>query len=130
MTDYVAYHKAEVMGYGALDVAKLAIYTKKPALTAIGSRVWLISGDGSPWKYRLRATFLVKSVEPSDKPAFKNRVFGTDGQLLDPMPVLNAEPWFPRFLKAQGNFAFGFNAVIDTDTLAGLRTVLRSRSGP
>ena len=128
MTDYVAYHKAEVMGYDALDVAKLAIYTKKPALATIGSRVWLVAGEGSPRRYRLRATFLVKSIEPSDKPAFKSRVFGTEGQLLDPMPILNSEPWFPAFLKAQGRFAFGFNSIADSDAQAGLRIVLRSKS--
>ena len=128
MTDYVAYHKAELMGYDALDVAKLAIYTKKPASAAVGSRVWLVAGEGRTRKYRLRATFLVKSIEPSDKLAFKNRVFGTEGQLLDPMPILNAEPWFPAFLKAQGRFAFGFNSITDPKAQAGLRTVLRSRS--
>ena len=130
MTDYVAYHKAEVMGYDALDVAKLAIYTKKLASAAIGSRVWIVAGVGSPRKYRLRATFLVKSIGSSDKPEFTNRVSGTDGQLLDPMPFLNSELWFPALLKAQGNFAFGFNAINDTAVQDGLRAVLRSASKP
>ena len=47
MHDYVVYHKAELMGYGALDVNRLAIYTKKPAEDAVGGRVWLIAGEGS-----------------------------------------------------------------------------------
>lgn len=128
MTDYVVYHKAELMGYDALDVDKLAIYTKKPASGAIGSRVWLIAGEGSPRKYRLRATFLIGGIEPSDKPPFKSRVSGTDGQFLDPMPLLNSQPWFPAFVEEQGRFAFGFNPIKNADAEKGLRAVLRANS--
>lgn len=128
MTDYVVYHKAELMGYNALDVDKLAIYTKKPASGSVGSRVWLVTGEGSPRKYRLRATFLIGGIEPSDKPGFKNLVSGTDGQLLDPMPLLNAEAWFPAFIEEQGRFAFGFNPIRNKDAEKGFRAVLRASS--
>ena len=128
MTDYIVYHKAEVMGYPALDVDNLAIYTKKPAAGAIGSRVWLIAGEGSPRTYRLRATFLIGRIEPSDNPAFKNRVTGTDGQLLDPMPLLNGEPWFQAFVEEQGRFAFGFNQIKNSAAESGLRAVLRANT--
>ena len=124
MTDYIVYHKAEVMGYPALNVGNLAIYTKKPAAGAIGSRVWLIAGEGSPRKYFLRATFLIRGIEPSDKLAFKSRVTGTDGQLFDPMPPLNKEPWFPAFVEEQGRFAFGFNQIKTPAAVSGLRAVL------
>lgn len=128
MTDYVVYHKAELMGYNALDVDKLAIYTKKPASGSVGSRVWLVAGEGSPRKYRLRATFLIGGIEPSDKPGFKNLVSGTDGQFLDPMPLLNTEAWFPAFVEEQGRFAFGFNPIRNRDAEEGFRAVLRASS--
>ena len=59
MANYVVYHKAEKMGYPALDIHNLAIYTKKPTDGIKGSRIWLIAGEGKPRKYYLRATFLV-----------------------------------------------------------------------
>lgn len=124
MHDYVVYHKAEKMGYPALDIENLAIYTKKPTDGAKGNRVWLIAGEGSPRKYYLRATFLIGAVEPSDKPVFTSRVTGTDGQLLDPMPALNSEPWFPGFVAEQGRFAFGFNRIKNITAIEALRRIL------
>lgn len=124
MRDYVVYHKAEKMGYPALDIECLAIYTKKPTDGAKGNRIWLIAGEGSPRKYYLRATFLINSVEPSDKPEFTTRITGTDGQLLDPMPSLNEEPWFAGFVEEQGRFAFGFNQIKNTKAIDALRRIL------
>ncbi len=85
MLDYVVYHKAEVMGYEVIDVDNLAIYTNKPTKNVVGSRVWLIAGEGSPRKYKLRAMFIISAIEASDKPAFKNKVTGKAGQLLNPI---------------------------------------------
>lgn len=122
--DYVVYHKAEKMGYSALDIDNLAIYTKRSTSGAKGSRIWLIAGEGSPRRYYLRATFLVGAVEPSDKAEFTSRVTGTDGQLLDPMPLLNNEAWFPSFVEEQGRFAFGFNRIRDAAVSTALRGIL------
>lgn len=124
MHDYVVYHKAEKMGYPALDINNLAIYTKKPTNGTKGSRIWLIAGEGSPRKYFLRATFIINSVDPSEKPEFTSRVTGTDGQLLDPMPSLNSEPWFLDLVEEQGRFAFGFNRINNTIAIEGLRSIL------
>jgi hypothetical protein len=124
MTDYIVYHKAELMGYSALDVENLAIYTNKDASGSTGGRVWLITGEGRPRKYFLRATFLIRSIEGSDKANFKHRITGTDGHLLDPMPLLNMEPWFVAFSKEQGSFGFGFNKIKNTLAQDGLRKLL------
>jgi hypothetical protein len=128
MHDYVVYHKAEKMGYPAIDIDNLAIYTKKPTEGTKGSRIWLIAGEGSPRRYYLRATFSIGSVEPSDKPAFKYRVVGTDGQLLDPMPMLNGETWLPSFVEEQGRFAFGFNRIKNATVVEALRKVLMANT--
>ena len=87
MLDYVVYHKAEVMGYEVIDVDNLAIYTKKSTKGVIGNRVWLITGEGSSRKYKLRVMFIISAIEVSDQPAFKNKVTGKAGQLLNPMPI-------------------------------------------
>lgn len=130
MPDYVVYHKAEKMGYPALDVNHLAVYTKKSTAGTAGSRIWLIAGEGSPRRYYLRATFLVKRFERSDRADFSTLIIGSDGQLLDPMPLLNEEPWMPDFVEEQGRFAFGFNQIKNPDAVAGLRSILAARPRP
>lgn len=127
MLNYVVYHKAEKMGYPALDVNHLGVYTKKPTGGSVGSRIWLIAGEGSPRRYFLRATFLIKSFAASDRPDFATLIVGTDGQLLDPMPALNDEPWMHDFVKEQGRFAFGFNPIKNPEAVAGLRKLLAAR---
>jgi hypothetical protein len=128
MQDYVVYHKSEVMGYEVIDVNNLAIYTNKSTNGVIGSRVWLIAGEGSPRKYKLRAMFIISAVEVSDKPAFKSKLTGKAGQFLNPMPILNAEPWFSAFVEEQGRFAFGFNRIKNTVAIERLRAILSAHS--
>jgi hypothetical protein len=128
MSDYVVYHKAEKMGYAALDIDNLGVYTKKDAENALGKRVWVIAGEGAPRNYFLRGTFRVGAVESSDRPDFKYRIKGTDGQLLDPMPALDEEPWFRGFLEAQGRFAFGLNPIGNTSVESSLREILHANT--
>lgn len=126
MTDYVVYHKREKMGYPAIDIDNLAVYTSKGASKRKlkDHRVWVIAGEGSPRNYYLRATFRIGDVVSPDKPDFENKVIGTDGQLLDPMPSIGDELWFPQFIKKQGNFAFGFNPIDDSTVVSGLSAIL------
>lgn len=120
MQHFVVYHNPDVMGYPALDVERLAIYTNKRRSDATGCRIWLITGEGKPRQYKLRSTFIVEAISPSDKPQFGARIIGKEGHLFHPMPVLNGEPWFAPFLKKQGNFAFGFQPINDGEVEAGL----------
>jgi hypothetical protein len=124
MLDYVVYHKAEKMGYAALNINNLAIYTKKSTDGKKGSRIWLIAGEGKPRRYYLRASFLISNVMHSDKPEFISKITGTDGQLFDPMPLLNGHAWMPDFVEEQGRFAFGFNKIKDEEVVKGLRQIL------
>jgi hypothetical protein len=117
MSHYGVYHKQKNMGYPALDANNLAIYTNKSSAGLKGRRVWLIAGEGKPPHYYLRATLVIGGVEASDRPDFRSVVCGTDGQLLDPMPQLNGEPWFEAFVREQGSFAFGFNRIKSGDAI-------------
>jgi hypothetical protein len=129
MQHFVVYHNPDVMGYPAIDVEQLAIYTNKRRSDAVGGRVWLITGEGTPRKYRLRSTFIVESVGGSEKPGFKARVTGREGRLFHPMPLLNTEAWFPQFLRKQGNFAFGFQPINDPVVEEGLLGLLSPSAG-
>ena len=112
------------MGYPALDVDNLSIYTKKSVTATEGDWIWLIAGEGGPREYYLRAVFKFHKYAPSEKPDFTHRVSGRFGQLFDPMPKLTEQPWFPALLKSQGNFAFGFSQITQSDVLNGLRKVI------
>jgi hypothetical protein len=124
LTDFVVYHKPERMGYDAIEVDKLSIYTDKAPQNAAGGRVWLLTGEGSPRKYLLRAAFVIEQVGTSDKPDFRTCISGKAGHLFHPMPVLNDELWFSAFRKSQGNFAFGFQPIGRKDAVAGLTKLL------
>lgn len=121
MRHFVVYHNPDVMCYPALDVGRLEIYTNKKRSDAVGGRVWLITDEGEPSKYLLRLSFLVESVDASDQAKFCARVTGKEGNLFHPMPALNGEPWFPQFIKRQGNLSFGFHPINDPLVEAGLQ---------
>ncbi|WP_321463162.1 hypothetical protein [uncultured Vibrio sp.] len=127
MSHFVVYHKKEKMGYPAIDVDDLGIYTKKPKEFVEGSineKVWLIAGEGKPRRYFLRACFDINAYADSDRPDFEYKVTGKNGQLLSPMPEIGAEKWFDELIKSQGNFAFGFNRINRENVVKGLKDVL------
>ena len=129
MRNFVVYHNSDAMGYPAIDVGSLAIYTKKVRSDAVGGRIWLIAGEGRPRVYKLRATFIVDAVGVSDKIEFFAKVSGKEGHLFYPMPALNAASWFQQFRKKQGNFAFGFQPINDSTVEDGLQGLLSSSVG-
>lgn len=96
----------------------------KPATNIIGGRIWLITGEGNPRTYRLRAMFRIGEIELSDNPKFKKLITETDGQIFNSMRLLNKESWFSEFRKEQGNFAFGFNPIRNLATQNGLHDIL------
>lgn len=128
MSDYIVYHKKEKMGYPAIDVEKLAIYTSKPIDkdNIKDSRIWLVAGEGSPRTYHLRAMFRIHDVTKSDKPDFKLKITGQNGRLFEPMPKLCREKWFPRFKKSQGNFAFGFSKIKDSEVVNSFESIYKA----
>ena len=109
---------------------RLVSYTNKPVSLPKNAedRIWLVAGEGSPTQYFLRATFLIAKVEESDKPGFEYLVTGKDGQLFEPMPLISKEAWFPEFRKKQGNFAFGFNIIKQSDVQDGLRKIHKAHT--
>lgn len=126
MKDYVVYHKCEKMGYPVLDVDLLRAYTKKSTIGILGSRIWLIGGESTPRIYRLRATYVISEVAPSDNPNFNSKITGKSGYLFDPMPALKKEPWFKDFLRSQSNFSFGFQPIAEATYRNGLRSVAKA----
>lgn len=68
--------------------------TNSSVANAVGSRIWFISGIGSPKRYRLCSTFIADGSEPSPDFGKKHRLFGERGERVEPPVVLNSEALF------------------------------------
>lgn len=122
MADLVVYHNPDSMGYPATEVVTPVVLTnKRISRRVVGSRLWLLTGEGQPRRYFLRATFLVTEVEASDAERFRTRISGQQAQFFAPMIDLTDEDWFAAFRRGQGNFAFGCQVIRDPRACEGLR---------
>jgi hypothetical protein len=122
--DYVVYHNPDVMGYSATGAKPLSIVTNKPVKSAIGKRVWLITGEGNPRKYYLRSWFIVDEISSGEKQGFETRLTGTEGEVFDPLVPIEEGEWWDNFRTSQGNFAFGFSAIKDAETIQHLELLI------
>ncbi len=124
MKHYVIYHNVANRG----DVAErnanepFAILTNRPVAGAIGSRVWLISGRGSPTSFQLHYTFTADDAESGEDYGFEHRLRGSDGFLFRPPVLLNTKPWFAD-LKATQFFSRGLAEITRPDTIEGLLSI-------
>jgi hypothetical protein len=120
---FVVYHNPERMGYSADEVTELCFVTNKGVRNLIGDRVWLIQGAGKPRRYVLRGTFIVASTGPDNDDGFRHVVHGEQGKLFKPQIPIGALPWFERFKKSQGNFAFGLQRIGDEAVIRELKNI-------
>ena len=111
VSHFVSYHSADKMGYAYEDAVSFSVGTTKSVERILGCRVWSLSGDGQPRTYRLRDTYIVDSIGPSEQEEFVNWARGADGIVFDPPMLLNSLSWFPRFLKSQSNFSLGLQPI-------------------
>ena len=125
MKDFVMYHNPDAMGIEVESMPGLSIVTDKEPKGIEGSRIWLLTGRGSPRRYFLRSWFIVDRIEPEPTGRFKSKLSGTSGKVFDPMIELNQEPWFADFVRSQGRFAFGFQAIKEERFVKGLKRVAR-----
>jgi hypothetical protein len=116
MKDYVVYHNPDVMGHPATSVDPCRIVTNKTVTEEIiGSRVWLITGEGRPRAFFLRSCFMVDQVVSGTEHGFKTKLLGKHCRTFDPMVSLSDQAWFEEFKRTQSNFSFGLQAITDHD---------------
>ena len=114
MKNFVGYHNAEKMGYSFQDSREpLAFLTRKSVDHLVGTRVWVIAGEGQPRGYFFGGWFLVDNVGPLAGDPSVRKVRGTAGRAWKPMIRLNELPWFSRFRESQGNFSLGLQPIKD-----------------
>lgn len=127
MRHFVQYHNTEKMGELHPDTDDLHVFTSKEFAGSLkGDTIWLIAGKGNnPHKsYYLAYRFVVDIIEYVPDPEFRYRVQGHNGMIFDPQIRLDNRPWWPRFLRSQGNFGFGLHPihadyVAELEALAG-----------
>jgi hypothetical protein len=126
MKDYVVYHNPDVMSseLAATDDDRHSIVTDKKVSDVRGSRVWLLTGKGSPRTFSLHSYFVVDDIQPGTEDGFQTRLAGA-GEGFDPMPTLNDEEWFDDFKRTLGNFAFGFQHITEPRFIEGLEAVAK-----
>lgn len=73
MPDYVVYHNPDKRGFSAAECTDFRVLANKPAPNeVIGSRIWLLTGEGRPRKYYLASTFIAENVTHDDAEGFQN----------------------------------------------------------
>lgn len=127
MADFVMYHNPEKMSVDVEAMPAFSIVTNKEPKDVCGSRVWLLTGRGSPRKYYLRSYFTVDRHEQNRTPEFKTLLSGNSGKAFNPMIELNEEPWFEDFKRSQQNFRLGFQLIKEDRFIHGLELLAAQR---
>ena len=129
MADFVVYHSPDRMGYSASSSGGFGFLTNKKTTSVIGSRVWLITGEGTPRTYYLRGHFTPTRRAQTEESGFMWLIEGprSSGVKLPRKrwAVLNGRPWFDDFRRSQGSFAFGLQAIGGERYIHGLEAALR-----
>ena len=126
MSDFVAYHSHDVMGYDYTP-GDWAFYSNKPLTflqSAIGGRVWVITGrrdDGRHMVYRLAGAYTPSEIHSEMD---RHIVFGERGIPITPPVEIGAHSWFARLLDEQNNFSYGFSRIRDESIVTELQRVL------
>jgi hypothetical protein len=119
MKHFVVYNNPDVFPIGIMDSDPFAAYTNNP-VPDVGSRVWVLAGEGKPRTYFLRSYFFVDEIGSGSQFGFKTKVSGSSGEAFDPMIELPSDEWFVDFKLKLGNFGFGLRLVTDPRFIKGL----------
>lgn len=113
MKHYLIYHNPRKMGY-SLDTVKdfIAFTNRKVNDENIGSKVWLITGEGKPKEYFLKMYFVIEDIKSGVEKDFKTKLLGSEGKILPSMKRIDDLAWFDKFRKQMANFR-GFAEIRD-----------------
>ena len=126
MSDYIAYHSTEVMGYDYEPSGEFAHLSRKPLSflqTAIGGRVWVVTGQREDGRtiYRLAASYIPSEIR-SDAEDYVIR--GERGVYFTPPIEIGEHEWFSRLRREQNRFSFGFSRIRDEGVVTELQRIL------
>ena len=132
MSDFVAYHNTEKMGYEFEPTRRFHFFSRKPEVflrKALRNRVWTVTGSrahSGRMLYRLAGVFTALDVRPeSDGFSIKG-----DGMPFRPPIDITAESWFSELLREQNKFSFGFNRIRGENIVKGFELLGDQRATP
>jgi hypothetical protein len=123
----VVYHNPETMEYDAKQIKGFSIVTTKTVMGSVGSRIWIVTGRGTPRSYSLVQTFLAESAGIAHGAPGVNQVSAQKGTRFRPEVPLNALPWFTDFRKTMGNFGLGFQRLTNPRFIQALEKIRESK---
>ena len=127
MKDYIVYHNPDRMGGPVTSVDPWKIVTNKSVTDEIiGSRVWLITGEGRPRTYYLCSWFFVDEVTSGRQHGFKTQLKGNNYRTFLPMINLSDHVWFSDFRQALINFRGGLQSITSPDFVSKLEELSES----
>lgn len=105
MKNCIIYHNPEKMGYSLNTVTDFIAFTNRKVNDEdIGSKVWLITGEGKPKEYFLKMYFVIEDIKSGVEKNFKTKLIGSKGKILNSMVRIDNLPWFNEFRKQMANF--------------------------
>ncbi|WGS25788.1 HNH endonuclease [Bradyrhizobium sp. ISRA464] len=136
---FVGYHNRDEQGpYLKGDTVRqgdeLGFVTAKPFRedTLLNQRLWVFEGVGSPKRYHLVSSGLIKRLSPWKRPAvyrkrgrqYGKRIHYRVDLTQDAMEVTDL-PWFKQLLRQQQSFRNGFNRLSDRNIIRSLEQLPR-----
>lgn len=107
MKHYLIYHNPAKMGYSLNTVKDFIAFTNRNVSDEnIGSKVWLITGEGKPKEYFLKMYFIIEEIKSGAEKNFKTKLIGknANGKILPTMKQIDNLSWFNDFRKQMANF--------------------------
>lgn len=125
MKNYLIYHNPEKMDY-SLDTVKdfIAFANRKVNDENIGSKVWLITGEGNPKEYFIKMYFVIEDIKSGVEKNFKTKLIGSEGKILKTMIRIDNLPWFEGFKKQMAYFV-GFAEIRDQKYIDELEKLIQ-----
>lgn len=120
MEEYIQYHNPDRADLSQDEIGPYSIYTRKPAKSVHGARIWLVTRKRDTREYYLAYWFIAETTVPDEANGFQ-RVEGRVGACLQPPLRIDQEVWFEALLRYSGNFGLGLQRIDDAELAAGLR---------
>jgi len=96
MRHFIQYHNPMKRGpYVYYPGQRFGIDTGKSVDSLRGDRIWLVTCDGSPPRYRLCETFVVDEIDHARTGPRRNRAWGRTGKSLRSKVPIDSATWFP-----------------------------------
>lgn len=113
MKHFLIYHNPEIMGYSLDSVNDFVAFTNRNVPDEnIGSKVWVITGEGKPIEYYLKMYFIIDDIKSGAEKNFKSKLIGVadNGNILKKMKRIDNLTWFDEFKNQMANFV-GFTEI-------------------